>query len=252
MGSSDSQVRPPDEKNPTPLAYLRKKVLETPSVPGRTRAVLLCTGSLNPVHVTHLKVFDIAAKLLKEQYSVDCLVGFLSPSSDLYVQDKLGVNALSFRDRHHMCVLSCQEHNADPNLLHVECDSWEGLQPDFYDFPTVRERMRSFIDEQFPNSGIVVLYVCGSDHFVRCRLYGWFDCVAIGRPSHPMTTESDPARGLYLFQVSDEGYADLFGTASSTEVRRRIANKEPLDGIVYPSVAKYLAKIRYAPQTCDI
>jgi nicotinic acid mononucleotide adenylyltransferase len=245
---SPPEQRPLEDTNPTPLAYLRQKVSETAPVPGRTRAVLLCTGSLNPVHVTHLRVFDIAAKFLKDQCAIDCLVGFLSPSCDLYVQGKLGADAIPFRDRHRMCVLSCEAHNADPGLLHVECDSWEGLQKDFFNFPTVRERMATLINEQFPDSGIVVLYVCGSDHFLGCGLHRWYNCVAIGRPSHPMNAESDPARGIYLFEVSDEGYADLFGTASSTEVRRRIANKEPLDGIVYPSVAKYLAKINYQPQ----
>jgi nicotinic acid mononucleotide adenylyltransferase len=188
----------------------------------------------------HLQVFDTAAKFLRENFSLDCLAGFLSPSADVYVRHKLGPLGISFEHRREMCDLSCRAHTASPDAIPVYCDAWEGSQDGFVDFPRVRSRLAGLIEETFPTSGLIVLYLCGADHFVRCRLANWTNCVAIARPPYAVKTESNPERGIYVCKLSQEGYAKLFENVSSTEIRRRLTNQESLTGLVYPDVERYL------------
>jgi nicotinic acid mononucleotide adenylyltransferase len=194
----------------------------------------------------HLGLLDIAAKSLRDHFAVDSLVGFVSPSSDIYVGRKLGADTIPFLDRYRMCVLSCQAHNAVEEF-HIECDPWEGMQPSFVRFPNVRDRLQQVIGSEFPGEGLLVLYVCGADNFMNCSLWNWNNCAVVNRVNWDIGTTSDPARGLFVCRICDERYAAVFSDASSTEVRRRIANREPLFGLVYPAVAAYLERIRYRP-----
>lgn len=56
--------------------------LESPPTKGRKRAILVSTGSMCPIHKGHLTMFDIAARFLKEEFEIDPLVGYISPSCD--------------------------------------------------------------------------------------------------------------------------------------------------------------------------
>jgi nicotinic acid mononucleotide adenylyltransferase len=171
---------------------------------------------------------------------MDCLVGFLSPSRDSYVRGKLGNLAIPFEHRREMCVLSCRAHNANPDAIPLYCDPWEGSQDHFVDFPDVRARLAALMEDTFQGISLPVLYVCGSDHFVRFRLANWSNCVAIARPPYSVRAVSKPERNLYVCPLSQEGYADLFDDVSSTEIRRRLTSNEPLTGFVYPDVERYL------------
>jgi nicotinic acid mononucleotide adenylyltransferase len=188
----------------------------------------------------HVQVFDVAAKFLREHFSVDCLAGFLSPSCQSYVRGKLGNQAIPFEHRLEMCSLSCQAHNEKPDVLPVFCDPWEGSQSYFADFSRVRDRLAKLIAKTFPEAGLLVLYLCGADHFERCGLEEWDNCVAIARPPYSVQTVSKPEKGIYVCTLSQEGYTELYQDVSSTEIRRRLQSSEPLTGLVYPTVEQYL------------
>ena len=93
--------------------------LKTPPIFGRKRAVLVSTGSYCPVHKGHLQNFDIAAKFLSEKCNIDPLVGYISPSCDLYVSNKLGDENIFYEHRYEMVILACFEHNSLPNYIKV-------------------------------------------------------------------------------------------------------------------------------------
>jgi nicotinic acid mononucleotide adenylyltransferase len=219
-------------KQPTPFELLRERVQSTPPVTGRFRAVLLSTGSMNPVHVMHLRAFDAAAKFLSERCSIDPVVGFVSPSSDDYVRAKLGKEAIPFVHRFRMCDLACADHNAVAGAFPVVADPWEGLQPHFVDFPGVRDRLAAVVKAEFPE--VLTLYLCGGDLFTKCRLAGWDRCVAISRPGFRLAGQTVPARHVYICQ--DAQYADFFADVSSTEIRKRRREQRPIADLTYPSV----------------
>ena len=127
------------------------------------RAVLLGTGSYNPIHRMHVEMFDAAADYLMK-IGWDVLAGFISPSADHYVGRKLGEEAILFEARCEMVKLAIQEREKkNPHVLPIRVHTWEGRQPVFVDFPDVHDEISKQIASEFPQANITVLYLCGMD-----------------------------------------------------------------------------------------
>lgn len=212
--------------------------LKEPPTDGRKRAVLLSTGSLCPIHKGHLQNFDIAAKFLSEKCQIDSLVGYISPSCDLYVSHKLGRDNIPFKDRYEMTKLACDEHNKEQGVLHIVPDSWEGLQPRFYDFPEVRDHFEEELQKKFPDENLMLLYVTGADHFMNCGLYNSRGYVAISRVGYQIRGKSRPERNLYI--CNDPEYGEFFSDVSSTKIRKAMREGTNIDGLTYESVVEYI------------
>lgn len=75
------------------LAYLNSCLGEAKSH-GSKVAVLTLSGSLSPVHIGHVGCLEMAAEALQMR-GVSALLGFLVPSSDSYVSQKLSDEALN-------------------------------------------------------------------------------------------------------------------------------------------------------------
>merc|ERR1719482_1523041 len=73
--------------------------------PGAECCVLTLSGALSPVHVGHVHCLEAAADALRARGKT-VLFGFLVPSSEAYVNYKLGDSALSLVDRVHLCELA--------------------------------------------------------------------------------------------------------------------------------------------------
>jgi len=205
---------------------------QDPAAAGKELAVLLSTGSLDPVHRQHLRIFDIAARALRTQYNIEPVLALLSPSCDAYVVSKLGPEAIPFVHRLRMCELACAEHRGE---VPVAVDPWEGLQPSFVDFPEVHERMTWVLKTRLPAAKLHCLYVCGIDHFERCGLAFYHDVVAVARPPYSTSARSVPDRRIFIVERD----TDAAGV-SSTEIRKRIAANEPVADLTFDSVAAYL------------
>jgi nicotinic acid mononucleotide adenylyltransferase len=212
-------------------------------------AVLLETGSMNPIHRQHVKILDIAAQCLERDHNVKAVLGVLSPSCDFYVRSKLRAEAIPFRDRIAMARLAADEHcrtgagAASSTALRIVASEWEGRQPSFVDFPDVRERLQDEVKRVVRGPTVKVLFVCGIDHFERCGLaYGHVPCVAVQRPPYTTREVSNLQRDVYVINAGAvEGAADV----SSTEMRSRRTKHEPIDDLTYSSVAAYLHKIAW-------
>lgn len=245
MGNSqttplDTQSTPLDTQS-TPLDTLREKLNSHPQIEGRQRGILLTTGSLNPIHRMHLTIFDIAAKHLSEECNIDVLLGFVSPSCEQYVQNKLGQEAIPFDQRFQMCNLAVSEHNqSEYKNVDIEVDPWEGLQnPEFIDFPEVRARLDSLIQKEFPQENLIVFYLCGLDHFLKCRLDNWNNVIAVVRPPYTIQLQNDPSRGIYLL------FDDRMEDVSSTEIRKRREKHLSISDLTFSSVENFLKEIQW-------
>jgi Icc-related predicted phosphoesterase/nicotinic acid mononucleotide adenylyltransferase len=177
---------PPLPTEEWPLTKLLSRLEGTvPAAPRLPRAVLLMTGSLNPIHSGHLQNMELA-KAAMESRGFLVLGGFLSPSSDLYVSSKM-------RSKHSKLLASTRQSMASPSLhtfsssaahrlrmTQLACvpsdwlaeASWEANQSSFHDFPEVLEVLDTMLWEVglFDQPGDGVVYVCGSDHFRNCSL----------------------------------------------------------------------------------
>ena len=107
-------------------------------------AILLTTGSLNPIHTGHIDMMNFAKDELERldngKYRV--IGGFMSPSHDGYVSTK--ASYIRSYDRIEMTKLAVKDS------LWIECDEWECNQKDFIDFPQVCQAFSTQINsEQF-------------------------------------------------------------------------------------------------------
>ena len=77
---------------------------------GSALAVLTLSGALNPVHTGHVQMLEAAAAALTaagRHHAV--LFGFLAPSSEGYLQHKLGAEALALRERCELCSATVED-----------------------------------------------------------------------------------------------------------------------------------------------
>ena len=152
-------------------------------------AILLATGSFNPIHTGHVDMMNFAKKELESLGKYTVIGGFMSPSHDSYVSTK--GSYIGSDDRIEMIKLAVEDSDW------IECDEWECEQPHFVDFPQVCEEFQRKIDKepQFldkilnsPKDNdiyidvaidetksaigkISLFYVCGFDHCNKCGLW---------------------------------------------------------------------------------
>jgi cytidylyltransferase-like protein len=74
---------------------------------GKELAFVILSGSFNPVHTQHIRALDLTRKYV-ESLGWAVVGGFLAPSSDAYVQGKLGRKALPLRRRIALCELAIE------------------------------------------------------------------------------------------------------------------------------------------------
>jgi nicotinamide mononucleotide adenylyltransferase len=199
----------------------------------KTKVVLISTGSYNPVHIMHVETFKICKQQLEENHNMVVLGAFLSPSDDTYVQSKLGREFIHSTHRLNMCDLAVQEAKLQDWLI---VDKWESSLGSFVDFPAVHGSLARYIAKQFPNDNIRVMYLCGTDHVLRCGgLYSLrkpsTGVVALRRPGSELKSDQN------LFVLNNTVYETDF---SSTEIRKRIKNGQGFDDLAHTSVVGYL------------
>lgn len=122
-------------------------------------AVILTTGSFNPVHNGHLDMME-QGKLAVEANGGFVLGGYISPSHDLYVGSKLRKEALSAKHRLQLCELATQESDW------MMADGWEALEVQYpVNFTDVIIHLEQYISAHVvTHKPIHIIYVFGSDH----------------------------------------------------------------------------------------
>ncbi|CAF1391498.1 unnamed protein product [Adineta steineri] len=111
--------------------------------------VLLTTGSMNPIHRSHINNLELVKKYLEQsspQWNV--LAGYLSPTHDTYVRGKLDKATIPGRDRCDLCELAIEEHERQTKTLHwlsvsrAEAEYYGG----FIDFGPTTKALRQYLN----------------------------------------------------------------------------------------------------------
>ena len=97
----------------------------------KKNVILLTTGALNPIHKGHINMLKLAQDCLeKKGFKVDKI--YLSPSSDIYLEDKKNRNGVDyyyeFKYRLAMCKLAINDfknENKRNKKYNIEVSDWE-------------------------------------------------------------------------------------------------------------------------------
>jgi nicotinic acid mononucleotide adenylyltransferase len=103
----------------TPTEHLSEKLANLKST--KPLAVLVGTGSYNPVHIGHIEILKLAKEKLKDKFEI--IGGFISPSHESYVSAKYKVSSdyIEIEDRLKMIELATKEAGVDEWL---KADPW--------------------------------------------------------------------------------------------------------------------------------
>jgi len=213
----------------TPLAFL-KHGLSNP-------CILLCTGSLSPIHDGHLEMME-KAKEAVEKTGYQVMGGYFSPGHDEYIRAKTREDWIPIYQR---IALIQEKIKVRP---WIQCDPWEGVFNQVaVNFTDVIYRLELYLEKHLEQE-IPVFYVCGSDNarFTKTFTHEGH-CVVVNRPSYSeqylkyLVNNPDPKRIIFC---------DANNDSSSTAVRRskrivtpekrtlqlRISRRNPLEAWV--------------------
>ena len=199
--------------------------------------ILLSTGSYNPVHRMHIQIFNTAYNQLKDKFNVICC--FISPSADCYVASK-GNILIPFEERCEMIYEGIGYYITreidDPNFR-IFLHKWEGSHYYFIDFPQVINEIQYKINKYYKEYKIRVLYVCGMDHYLKCRYALRQNVVVIDRKPY-INPRYDDNEKSYVFFLKDEKSEPF----SSTEIRNYFfqGDLKEIEKITFPNVARMI------------
>lgn len=203
------------------LCAMNDRALAAVSAGSSAIGVLVLPGSFNPVHSEHVRTLQFARDHLEKQ-GVTVVGGFLQPSSEEYVSEKLGAEwAMSLANRIATCELAAQ---ATESLHQGEAwiYAWRSGQTNGFAVP---RHVRNFLNDSILKSsaiesvGIEAYMVCGADLVLRCG--GW------SRPIDPPVVVVARSGSDLPSTPAAEGWHVAEGDTqpvSSTKIRDAIGN----------------------------
>lgn len=175
-GSSVQRPAPQEaaSKKPTLLEMVKSKLTQKPKRP----AVLVTTGSLSPVHVSHVSNID-AARDAAEKLGYTVLAGVLSPSSDVYLKNKHennlkhGQPGVWISAEHRLAMAKLAVSGSDYICVGTyetssQCEAdYQSAWAEYWDITKYYyELLNSNTKHLRPNGeAITVIYLCGADHY---------------------------------------------------------------------------------------
>ncbi|CAF1323241.1 unnamed protein product [Didymodactylos carnosus] len=211
--------------------------------------VLITTGALNPIHKTHiLNLIQTKSYLERSPHNFNVLAGYLSPTHDNYVAEKLFNKHIQAEHR----IAMCNEAVKEAKQEHwISVDRAECMATKFIDFPEVCEQLFVFLNDKLVKQqkllqkAVRVIYVCGLDHFNKC---GNIDRLARDELGiaviHRQNSNEKYINGANadpnIFYVSKMDSKQNVEDVSSSLIRQRLQQGQSCDHLTYQSVLKYL------------
>lgn len=217
-----------DTKPPqTPIDVLERNVAAatTASPTKKKLAALVTTGSLNPVHIGHVRQLELAAEALESKKGYTVVAAWLSPSDAQWSGGKPH-GCIGNEHKLAMAQFAVEDHPL------VRCSRWE-IDNGMIDYPAVWAHVRKVC-----GADVEVFYVCGSDHARKCRLLSRPNCVVIGRPGSEI---KDVVLECVYVPVAP-GAQDISSTAIRMAAEQNTLHT--VKDMMHPKVFKYLSNHR--------
>lgn len=129
----------------------------------KNKIILLLSGSLNPVHYGHLEMLIKAKEYMERCCNCTIVYAFLAPSSDKYVESKLGSEAISLANRNEMCFMIAKGYD------------WIKV---FIDGIASGSKIASILSKQYKMD---VYEIGGADFINRTKIKAWRKMICFAR-----------------------------------------------------------------------
>ncbi|CAF2076811.1 unnamed protein product [Rotaria magnacalcarata] len=255
--TENKKTRMHTEEN-TNIDIIRQNVEKGQLQDKNNNCVLIITGSLNPIHRSHIKNLHLVRNYLENHPSqpMHVVAAYLSPTHDSYVRSKLdNTHFISAKERIELCEEAIKSDGDAKDWISVA--KGESQFNDFVDFDKVSIRLAQFLNnklhrpEKFLAHPLKVVYVCGLDHFNKCSYVARLAkvenmaCAVIYRCGvddyfirrfHDIPT---------LYYIPSENEHEQLVDISSTAIRETFMHHTNVDltEFTYPCVIDFLRKM---------
>ncbi|CAF3231268.1 unnamed protein product [Rotaria socialis] len=216
--------------------------------------VLIKTGSMNPIHRSHVSNMVRTKKYLERACNFNVIGGYLSPTHDEYVYGKLSNELISGEHRIEMCRKAIEEAGQQHWL---SVDMAECMAPGFVHLVSVAHSLQQFINQHLNlPKPVRVIYVAGLDLFNRCYgmgtlrkspLGGVAVVYRLGQNNSVLksTNAMNDPRVFYVCDNDDEMDTSSSESEdiSSTLIRKRLKDNENCDDLTFKSVLDHMKKV---------
>ncbi len=211
---------------------------------GRRLAILVGTGSFNPLTRMHLRTYFLAKQYLESHCGYIILGSLLSPSHAVTVRERYRTNPSEILPSPHRLAIA---QLLVQNSQWLSVDPWEMTRRRAMDYLSLLEHVSVMIREAIPDYPIQVIYVCKPNLVPTLSPQALknanYHCVTVCR-----TAESDYLRNHLggkwngvINVVEDTAILDAsLDMVTSRKVREKMKNYESVENLVGAKINEYI------------
>jgi nicotinic acid mononucleotide adenylyltransferase len=259
MGSSPDYAG--SNNNANILSKINKRLMDLQSKVNLTKllslgtrklAVLVGSGSFNPLTRMHLRTYYLAKQYLESHYGYLILGSLLSPAHSVTVRERYRTNPSEIIPSPHRLAVA---QLLVTNSQWLSIDPWELTRRRAMDYLSLLEHTSTLLKEAFPNFSITIFYVCKVNNVPIISPVAMknqnFHCVTVCR-SH----ESDILRSNLsskwngsIHVVEDNAILDAsLDMITSRKVRDKIKDGDNVEQLVGAKINEYISIHRLGPK----
>jgi nicotinic acid mononucleotide adenylyltransferase len=210
----------------------------------KTLAVIVGSGSYNPLTRMHLRTFYIAKQYLEKYHKFEVLGALMSPTHASVVRHRYRTCASEIIPPAHRLALA-QLCVQDSKMISV--DPWEITRRCAMDYLSLLDHVQKMLSNLFPDVYIKLFYLCKSNFVPKLSIEGLrknnFACVCVSR-----APEADQVRSSLgsrcngvVFIAEDTALLDAsLDTVSAKKVRDRLKEGKDVEELVGKAINDYI------------
>ena len=188
--------------------------------------ILIESGSLAPPHRMHIGIMELTKKYIENNYKTKKVVGgYLIPSSDGYVKQKLKNDFIPLKHRINMTKIMIQDSDW------LECLDWGYAAGE-----KIKFCLQEIINQQFPDLNIKCILVFGIDYYMKISRKLKDEHICVFRPGYDIDTiKKNYPENLMFVEGKDE---DISSTLLRSAIREN--DEENIIDLTSKEIVQYI------------